>query len=95
MWQNMDRKYKKLKPERGDIILGHHVKHDSLVTHGFLSIITSVDQNLLMNTIEGCTINPYDEEPKHSQYNGLRRKQRVLNTKGKSRILGVFTPWFF
>ena len=34
MWQKMDKKYKKIKPERGDVIIGHWHKQGGIITNG-------------------------------------------------------------
>lgn len=95
MWQTMNKKYKKNRPERGDLILGHYVKQNSLVTNGFVGIVQSVNQDLVIQSLEASVRSIYEEEAKHAQFDGLKIKTRALNVKGKCRILGAFTPWFF
>lgn len=94
-WQGLSKKYKKLKPERGDIIVGHYNRKDKVVMNGFVGIVKSVDANLNMEIIEASVINIYDEDPRPQQFDGIKLKVRALAGKGKCRILGVFTPWFF
>jgi hypothetical protein len=94
-WQKLDRKYKKLKPERGDIIVGHYNRQDKVVMNGMLGIVKSVDANLNMEIIEASVINIYDDESRAYQFDGIKLKVKALAGKGKCRILGVFTPWFF
>lgn len=95
MWRTIDRKYKKFRPEPGDIVLGHHSKKDVFQTNGFLGIVKSVDASLNMEIIEASVINNYDDEPRHQQFDGIKVRTRSLVGKGRSKILGVFTPWFF
>lgn len=95
MWQTMDRKYKKVKPERGDIVIGYYVKNNTMMMNGFVGIVRSVDANLNLEIIEATVVNNYDEEPRSAQFDGIKVRIRGLNTKGKCRILGVFNPWFF
>lgn len=94
-WQSLNKKFKKNRPERGDVVVGHYNRKDSVVTNGFLGIVKSVDANLNMEIIEATVINNYDEEPRAQQFDGIKFKVRSLTGKGKSRILGIFTPWFF
>lgn len=95
MWQNMDRKYKKVRPERGDLVLGHYVKQNSMVTNGFIGIVKSVNQDLVVESFEASVKSIYEEEERQDQFDGLKIRTRAINTKGKCRILGSFTPWFF
>jgi hypothetical protein len=95
MWQKMNKKYKKIKPERGDIVLGHWNKQGGLITNGFVGIVIGVDSNLNIDIIEATVVNNYENESKSYQYDGIKRRIRPLAGKGKCRILGVFTPWFF
>ena len=93
-WQDLNKKYKKTRPEKGDVIVGHYVNRDKVVMEGFLGIVRSVDANGNLEIIEASVINNYDDEPRHAQYDGIKIKTRVIGTKGKSKIIGVFTPWF-
>jgi hypothetical protein len=95
MWNKLSKRYKKVKPERGDIIIGHHNKQGGIVTNGFVGIVVGVDSGLNIDIIEATVINNYEEESKALQFNGIKRRIRPLSGKGKCRILGVFTPWFF
>lgn len=94
-WQTLPKKYKKLKPERGDIVVGHYNNKGKIVMDGFLGIIKSVDANLNLEIIEASVINIYDDEPRALQFDGIKTKIRPLAGKGKTHLLGVFTPWFF
>lgn len=94
-WQKLNKKYKKIKPERGDVIVGHYNRKDRIVMDGFLGIVKSVDANLNMEIIEASVISIYDDEPEAQRFDGLKVRTRGLAGKGKCRILGVFTPWFF
>jgi len=95
MWQKMNKKYKKFKPERGDVILGHWNRQGGIISNGFVGIITGVDSALNLDIIEATVINNYEEESKALQFDGIKRRVRPFSGKGKCRILGVFTPWFF
>lgn len=95
MWQNLDRKYKKVRPERGDIIIGHYVKQNSMVTNGFVGIARSVNSDLVIETLEASVKSIYEEEIRQHQFDGIKIRSRAINVKGKCRILGAFTPWFF
>lgn len=94
-WQKLNKKYKKLRPERGDIIVGHYNRKDKIVMNGFLGIVKSVDANLNMEIIEASVVSIYDDEPEAQRIDGLKIRTRAFAGKGKCRILGVFTPWFF
>lgn len=95
MWQKLNKKYKKIKPERGDIVIGHYNKQGGIIMNGFVGIIVGVDSGLNLDIIEATVINNYEEDSKAIQFNGIKRRIRPLAGKGKCRILGVFTPWFF
>jgi hypothetical protein len=95
MWNKLSKRYKKIKPERGDIIIGHYNKQGGIITNGFVGIVVGVDSSLNIDIIEATVINNYEEESKAFQFNGIKRRIRPLAGKGKCRILGVFTPWFF
>lgn len=95
MWQSINKRYKKIKPERGDIIIGHYTKQGGITMNGFVGIVTGVDSALNVDLIEATVVNNYEEESKALQFNGIKRRTRPLAGKGKCRILGTFTPWFF
>lgn len=95
MWQGMNQKYKKIKPERGDIVIGYYIKNGTMISNGFLGIVKSVDMNLNMEIFEATVVNFYEDEPRAEQFDGIKIRTRGLNTKGKCRILGIFNPWFF
>jgi hypothetical protein len=95
MWNKLSKRYKKIKPERGDIIIGHYNKQGGIITNGFVGIVVGVDSALNIDIIEATVINNYEEESKALQFNGIKRRVRPLAGKKKCRILGVFTPWFF
>jgi hypothetical protein len=94
-WHNLNKKYKRTVPARGDIIVGTYNKQDRLTTNGFMGIIKSVDANLNMEIIEASVVNNYDDEPLHKQFDGIKIKIRALSGKTKSKILGVFSPWVY
>lgn len=94
-WQGLNRKYKKTRPERGDIVVGHYNNKGKTVMDGFVGIVKSVDANLNMEIIEASVVNIYDDEPRAQQFDGIKLKIRALAGKGKTHILGVFNPWFF
>lgn len=94
-WQTLNKKYKKNKPAPGDVVVGHYNHQNKIVTNGFLGIVKSVDANLNIEIIEASVINVYDEDSSARQFNGIKLKIRPLADKGKCRILGIFTPWFF
>lgn len=94
-WHNLNKKYKRTVPERGDIIVGSYNRQDRILVNGFLGIIKSVDANLNMEIIEASVINNYDDEPSHKQFDGIKIKTRALSGKTKSKILGVFSPWVY
>lgn len=94
-WKNLNKKYKRIVPEKGDIIVGAYNKKDTIIEGGFLGIIKSVDANLDMEIIEASVINNYDDEPVFRQFNGIKLKTRALSGRGKSKILGVFSPWVY
>lgn len=93
-WQNLPKKYKKIRPERGDVVVGHYVNKGQIVMEGFLGIIKSVDANGNLEIIEASVINNYDEEPRHAQFDGIKVRIRAMSTKGKTKLMGIFTPWF-
>ena len=94
-WQDLNKKYKKTFPQRGDIIVGNYNKGNKIVSEGFVGIIKSVDANLNMEIIEASVVNNYDDEPLSRQFDGLKVKIRPLSGKSKSKILGVFSPWVY
>lgn len=93
MWMDMDRRYRKQRASVGDIVIMHYVKHGKLLTSGQVGIITNVNQNLTVNTLEGNVISQFEDIPLYQQNVGIHRKLRSSKGTAKMRVLGYFSPW--
>lgn len=93
MWMDMDRRYRKQRASVGDIVIMHYVKHGQLLTSGQIGIITEVNQNLTVQTLEGGVVSQFEDVPIHQQHMGIHRKLRTSKGTAKMRVLGYFSPW--
>lgn len=92
-WQNMDRRYRKLKPAPGDLVIMHYVKQNKLLNSGQIGIIVGTERNLSVRTLEGGVISQFDDEPIASQKDGIRERLRSSKGTAKMRVLGYLSPW--
>jgi hypothetical protein len=92
-WQRIDRRTRKKKPEIGDLVVMHNMKHNKLLTSGQFGIIVEVNKDSSFKTIEGSIISQFEEEAFTSQYAGVRLRERSPKGSSKMRVLGYFSPW--
>ena len=92
-WQGMDRRCKKKRPEVGDIVVMHYMKHNRLLTSGQFGIIVEVNRDLTFKTIEGNVISQFEDEPINTQTAGIKSRDRLPRGTNKMRVLGYFSPW--
>lgn len=93
MWMDMDRRYRKQRASVGDIVIMHYVKHGKLLTSGQVGIITNVNQNLTVDTLEGNVVSQFEDIPLYQQNVGIHRKLRTSKGTARMRVLGYFSPW--
>lgn len=93
LWQQMDGRCKKGRPVAGDLVVMHYVKHNRLIMSGQLGIITKVNPDLTVHTLEASLISQFENEPLSSQVPGIHDRLRTSKGTARMRVLGYFSPW--